>query len=108
MVTRFRLRSTELREPLVLDCEFLRHVDDGGVPDKILVRVDPPIPGYVYGSATDLDRVVLAPRHKGASLYPEVSEWLCYVHICLPKEDGDWEHGPFRIADWGVIEPIKG
>jgi hypothetical protein len=47
--------------------------------------------------------VVLSPRHKGAMLYPEVSEWPCDVQICLPKEGGDFERGPYRIADWGVI-----
>jgi hypothetical protein len=104
----FILRSTELRQPLVRECEFLRRVDDGGVPEKILVIVEPHISGYLYASTTDLDRVVLAPRHKGAVLYPDVSEWPCHVHICIPKEGGDWEQGPFRIADWGVIEKLTG
>jgi hypothetical protein len=104
MVARFTLRSTELREPWTRTCEFLRHVDEGAGPDKILVRVDPPVPGYLYGSTADLDRFVLAPRHKGASLYPDVSEWPCHVHVCLPKEGGTWDRGPYRIADWGLIE----
>jgi hypothetical protein len=108
MATRFILRSTELRQPLVRECGFPQRVDDGGVPEKIFVMVEPPIPGSLYGSTRDLDRVVLAPRHKGAVLYPEVSEWPCHVHICVPKEGGDWERGPFRIADWGVIEKLTG
>lgn len=105
MVNNFTLRSTELRQPLVRSCEFLRRVDEGALPDKILVRVDQSVPGYLYGSVEDLDRFVLAPRHKGASIYPDVSEWPCHVHICLPKEGGTWDRGPYRIADWGVIEP---
>jgi hypothetical protein len=104
MVTSFTLRSTELREPWIRTCHFLRHVDEGAVPDKILVRVDLPVPGYLYGSATDLDHFVLAPRHSGASLYPDVSEWPCHVHVCVPKEHGTWDSGPYRIADWGLME----
>lgn len=104
MAARFTLRSTELREAWTRTCEVLRLVDDGSKPKKILVRVDPPVPGYLYGSTEDLDRFVLAPRHRGASIYPKVSEWPCHVHVCLPKEGGTWDRGPYRIADWGLIE----
>ena len=107
MITRFTLRSTELREPFVRQCDFLRLVDDGGTTEKILVSTDPPLPGYLYGSIEDLGRLVLAPRHEGAKLYPDVSEWPCFVHICLPKEGGDWDRGPWRVADWGVIEKAE-
>jgi hypothetical protein len=44
-------------------------------------------------------------RDYAASIFPDVTEWPCHVHICLPKEGGSWDHGPYRIADWGVIEP---
>jgi hypothetical protein len=98
------LRSTELREPWMRRCVVLRPVDEESTPSKILVRVDPAVPGYLYGITTNLDQFVLAPRHEGASVYPEVSEWPCHVHLCLPKEGGTWERGPYRIADWGVIE----
>ena len=105
MVTSFRLSSTELREPWTRMCQFLRRVEEGGAaPDKILVRVVPPVPGHLYGSATDLNCFVLAPRHRGTSIYPEVSQWPCHVHVCLPKEGGTWDFGPYRIADWGLIE----
>lgn len=104
MISRFTLRSTELRQPVTLSCKFLRRVDDGGVPDKILVEVKPPLPGHLYCSKIDLDQLVLAPRHKGAVLYPAISGWPCSVHICVPEEAGTWDLGPFRIADWGVIE----
>ncbi len=103
MLARLTLRSTELREPWTRTCEFVRQVDEGAEPAKILVHVSTPVPGYLYGSAADLDQFVLAPRHEGASIYPDVSEWPCHVHICLPKEGGTWERGPYRVADWGVI-----
>ena len=68
-------------------------VDEETKPHKVLVRVDPPVPGYLCESTADLNRLVLAPRHKGASIYPEVSEWPCHVHVCLPKEGGSWDRG---------------
>jgi hypothetical protein len=89
---------------MILTCEFVRRFDERSGADKILVSVDPPVAKQTYGSATELRQFVLAPRHEGASLYPDVSEWPCYVHMCVPKEDGDWEHGPLRILDWGMIE----
>ncbi len=104
MIQRFTLSSTELREPWKRTCEFVRQVDEGAKPDKILVRVHPPVPGHLYGSAEDLDQFVLAPRHEGASIYPEVSQWPCHVHVCLPKEGGTWARGPYRVADWGLID----
>lgn len=103
MIT-FKLRSTELRDHQeVHRCVVLKTLSTDG-PSKLLVSVDPPIPGHFYDEPGDLDRIVLAPRHANATLAPQVSEWPCYVHICLPKHSGDWEQGPFRSADWGVIE----
>jgi hypothetical protein len=104
MVSRFTLRSTELREPWTRTCDVLGQVDEGTGPNKILVQVDPPVPGFLYGSVADLDQFVLAPRHTGASIYPDVSEWPCHVYVCLPKEGGTWDRGPYRIADWGLME----
>jgi hypothetical protein len=98
---RFTLRSTELRDYSEKHaCRVLGTIQG----EKLLVEIDPPFPGYVYGLAHDLSRVVLAPRHQGSRLAPNISEWPCRVHICLPKEGGDFKNGPFRILDWGIIE----
>jgi hypothetical protein len=101
------LRSIEQRAPTLHACRVLQRVDDGGAPDKLLVEIDPSAPGNLYKYTGDLSRVVLAPRHKGVTLYPQVSEWPCHVHICVPKGDGTWTEGPFEIADWGVLEQVR-
>lgn len=49
--------------------------------DLLLVKIDPPLIGQKYGlGGRDIDVVVVAPRHQGASLFP-VSEWPVYVHV---------------------------
>jgi hypothetical protein len=100
----FTLKSIEQRQPLAHTCRVLNRVDDGGSPDKLLVEIDPPAPGQLYRQTTDVSRVVLSPRHVGVTLYPQISEWPCHVHICVPKLGGTWTEGPFEIADWGILE----
>jgi hypothetical protein len=103
MGQRFTLKSTELREPVVFHCEAGGPVPDGAVHARIYASVDPPIPAHTYDTPDDLDTVVLAPRLEGGSLYPSVSEWPCYVYLCVPKKGCDWKTGPFAIIDWAVI-----
>ena len=100
----FTLRSIELRDPILHRCHVIQTLDDGHGSGKLLVELDPPAPGHVYGRATDVDRVVLAPRHKGAALVPSVSEWPCHVHVCVPRGGGTWDSGPFEVLDWAVID----
>lgn len=97
---KFYIRSTELRDYNEKHACFMLRVVDG---NKILVNVSPPMPGYVYDRQQDIDRLVLAPRYMGTTLTPTVSEWPCLVNICLPKEDGGWENGPWRLLDIGEI-----
>ncbi len=101
---KFSLRSTELRNYEIKHICTTVEVVTG---NKILVKVDPPFPGHYYGSKSDFTQFVLAPRHEGAYLTPEISEWPCRVHICIPNEDGNWNAGPFRSLDWGIIEEIE-
>lgn len=101
----FTIRSTELRDYSAKHlCTVLEVVSREPGREKLLVEVDPPIPGHVYDRAQDLDVIVVSPRHEGASLLPEVSEWPCRVYICVPEDGGSWGEGPFRVLDWGIIE----
>jgi hypothetical protein len=55
--------------------------------DLLLVRVDPPIAVEGFGSsARFVDLVLLAVRHKGASLFP-IAEWPVSVHVARPLVD---------------------
>ncbi len=101
---KFKLRSTEQNNPTEYSCTFLSYIFDKTKPNKMLVRVEPSIPNYVYQTQKDIDRVVVAPRHAGVSIYPEVSEWPCYVHICVPKKNASWEDGPYDVLDWGMLQ----
>jgi len=100
----FTLKSTELRDyEKTHVCTVIKAV--GG--NKLLIELNPPFPGHYYGKQNDLEQVVIVPRYEGTHLVPEVSEWPCRVHICIPDEDGDWINGPFRSLDWGMIEQTK-
>jgi hypothetical protein len=74
--------------------------------NKILIKLIPPIQGYLYGQNKDVETLVLAPRFEGSLLVPEISEWPCRVYMCMPEKDGSWENGPYRIIDWGIIESL--
>jgi hypothetical protein len=49
--------------------------------DILLVRIDPPLPGALYGLNRGRDDVVIiAPYFQGTSLFP-VSKWPLAVHV---------------------------
>jgi hypothetical protein len=105
MPTPFTIRSTELRDYSAKHfCTLLEVVSGEPGREKLLVEVDPPIPGHIYNRSQDLDMIVVSPRHDGTSLLPEISEWPCRVYICVPENGGSWSAGPFRVLDWGIIE----
>ena len=98
----FFIKSIELRNyNQKHGCTVLDVVDS----TKLLVELEPPIPGFVYNQTDDLDLVVLAPRYEGTTLTPAVSEWPCIVNICLPKTMDGWHSGPWRLLDVGEITP---
>lgn len=99
-MAKFYVRSTELRSYNAKHGCLVREVVDG---DKLLVELDPPIPGYVYDQVEDLNLIVLAVRYAGTSLTPAVSEWPCIVNICLPNKGGDWKNGSWRLLDIGEL-----
>jgi len=97
----FTIRSIELRNYDKKHlCQVVKIIDN----NKLLVRLLPSIPGFVYESAGDFSHLVLAPRYEGTTLVPEISEWPCYVNICIPEKADNWESGPFSILDIGLLE----
>jgi hypothetical protein len=103
----FTIRSTELRDYSKKHrCTVLDVINSASNHEKIIVGVDPPIPGYIYDCANDFNQVIISPRFAGTTLLPEASEWPFRVYICAPQIGGDWTDGPLRILDWGVLERI--
>lgn len=52
-----------------------------------MIRIDPPIPGQAYGlGGRDIDKVVVATRHVGSSLFP-IRDWPVFVHVAIPLID---------------------
>ena len=101
----FALTSTETRfDKIGHRCKFERPIIKENDYPKILVSIDPPIPAYFYNRLNkDLSSAVLAPRLEGSSVYPEISN-PCFVYVCIPKEGGSWDSGPWEILDWAEIK----
>jgi hypothetical protein len=48
-----------------------------------MAEVAPPIPGHVFGLASDVSEVVLAARHEGDVL-SNIRTFPCFVHVARP------------------------
>ena len=49
--------------------------------DYLLVRIDPPLIGQYYGlGGRDIDKLIVATKYKGDSLFP-VTQWPVFVHV---------------------------
>jgi hypothetical protein len=99
-MTSFYLKSIEHRSYHVKHECTVREIVDG---NKLLVDLDPPIPGWVYDRPADLDHVVLAPRYTNMTLTPQISEWPSIVNICVPKNGIDWTSAPWNLLDVGEL-----
>jgi hypothetical protein len=65
----------------------MKRLECGQRSDCLLVKVDPPLIGQRYGlGASDIEKVVVATRHKGASLFP-ITGWPVFVHVARPLVD---------------------
>ena len=76
--------------------------------DWMLVRIEPPLIGQPYGLGDrDLERVLLATRHAGTTLFP-VTEWPAFVYILRIVDDTILETKTFspdqvQLIRWGVL-----
>lgn len=94
------LESTRLAP--VRQCHVLRVLAfDNGKP-ALLVRLQPPLPGQELGEREDVGVVVLAARHRGASVDP-VAEFPCFVHVAVAAEGREPPPGPVSAADLTVV-----
>src|SRR5690349_8843569 len=74
--------SNALQEPR--RCTPIKRLRSDHRDDLWLARIDPPLIGQAYGlGGEDIDTVLVATRHVGASLFP-VDAWPVYVHVARP------------------------
>lgn len=67
-------------------CEPIHRLQFATGKDAILVKVEPPVVGQDFGSADDIDVLLVTPRTEGGQLFP-ISEFPLFVYICLPITD---------------------
>lgn len=104
----FYLASSEgygMEEPR--RCFAIRRIRGDSRDDYMLVRIDPPLIGQRFGmGAQDLDHVILATRHAGASLFP-IRAWPVFVHVArvlVPLEQRDLLHdGEMESIAWAEL-----
>lgn len=107
----FYLASSEgyaMEEPRA--CWRLRRLASDVRDDLLLIRIDPPVIGQPFGlGARDIDEVIVATRHQGASLFP-ISEWPLYVHVArllapLSEDQTRLQDSAFESIAWAELYP---
>src|SRR5262249_20763813 len=74
----------------------------------LLVRVEPPLVGQRYGlGGRDIDTLLVATRHKGASLFP-INQWPVYVHVARllienPEQRDQIHDNEFESIAWAEL-----
>jgi hypothetical protein len=73
---------------------------DSGKP-AITAAIDPPIVGQDF-NRDDISCVVLAARHEGTDL-TSISEFPCFVFVCIPALPDGVLSAPIRADDLQVV-----
>jgi len=86
----------------VRECQFgrLLSFDSGKV--AVEARLSPAVIGQDFNRASDIETVVLTPRHEGVSIDP-VSDFPCFVFIAVPRGAHDVLQTPIRSDDLEII-----
>jgi hypothetical protein len=81
----FYLSSHDIEPPLSpRRCYAIKRLRGKVRDDYLLIRIDPPLIGQPYGmGGRDIDQVIVATRHEGASLFP-IRDWPVFVHVARP------------------------
>ena len=109
----FFLASSEgyrLEEPR--RCKRIKRLRSNNRDDLLLVKVDPPLVGQLYGlGERDIDTLLVATRHKGDSLFP-IKEWPVFVHVARllvdhPEEREQIDDNEFESIAWAELYPTE-
>jgi hypothetical protein len=109
----FFLASSEgygLMEPR--SCKRIKRVRSDNRDDLLLVKVEPPLIGQVYGlGGRDIDTLLIATRHKGDSLFP-IGTWPVFVHVARllienPERREQVHNNEFESIAWAELYRTK-
>ena len=89
--------SAIMEEPR--QCWRIKRVATDQRDDLLLVKMNPLLIGQKFGlGEQDIDKIVLAPRHVRASLFP-INEWPVFVHVARSLVDNPESFLRFGQAD---------
>lgn len=109
----FFLASSEgyrLTEPR--SCKRIKRVRSDNRDDLLLVKVEPPLIGQLYGlGGRDIDTLLIATRHKGDSLFP-IRKWPVFVHVARllienPERREQIHDNEFESIAWAELYRTK-
>lgn len=86
---------------------FERFIKCGNRDDYVIAKILPPLEGELFGKKGNIDRVVLAPRHKGISIM-ETTNWPIHVYVCVIKKKDILQNSlinpdELSIINWGLL-----
>lgn len=90
----------------------MRRLDLGARDDALLLAIEPPLLGQPFGlGARDIDRVVVATRHAGVSLFP-ITQWPVAVYVLrlrieLPEDRRRLEVADAELFAWAELYPTE-
>jgi len=100
-------RLTESRS-----CKRIKRVRSDNRDDLLLVKVEPPLIGQLYGlGGRDIDTLLIATRHKGDSLFP-IGKWPVFVHVARllienPERREQIHDDEFESIAWAELYRTK-
>jgi hypothetical protein len=89
-------------------CQTVKRVCSDTRDDLLLIKIEPPLVGQSYGlGSRDIDTLLVATRHKGASLFP-IKEWPVFVYVSRllienPEEREQIHDNEFELIAWAEI-----
>jgi len=86
----------------VRECELLKQLWFDTGKKCALVKLNPPVIGQDFNVGADIESVVLANRHEGATLFP-IDEFPCFVVIARPLKPGLEDRDTITMDDLQII-----
>lgn len=99
----FYITSSEGHMPTVHKCFRLKRLRLMKRNDLLLIRIEPPLFGRQYNfPVEELDKIVIASRHNGTTLFP-ITKWPTYVYVLAIQKDELETLDELRESDYKLI-----